>query len=1049
VVVVELVIIVLLCYADYLDDDTSDLQEEGTSKQSTALFIPMKKSRRLNLHVRNHPGARKFTCEICKKSFSSSCSLRRHRTCMHRDEAEQQYKCKVCRRKFTESADLHVHNCSRLTVRCSVCKEQFSRLDDLQQHMSNSHKDLSKVKHSFTCEMCKQQFHSLLDFKCHRKQQVHNFTEKPNFCLFCEEQFSRRDDLEVHTCSRAYTCTLCNQTFINTYELKNHMHVHNRDRILICKACNKQFKFLNNAIRHMHVHNGTQLFSCDVCGEKFRRVDSLKQHRSHHSSEGQFTCNICQEKYTNIYTFIQHRVSHRDQVPYYCDYCSDKFSDKHSLEVHMNSHTEEISFTCILCRESFINRCELKSHMQIHRSEETSGCNVCSKKFKNRSNLVRHMRDRHTGTKSSLSVDGERQFVCDICGKQFLMLTKLESHRRIHYGKEENASDASKKQMPDSHRPISLTLLSNHHIMQEDIQQYIVSSVNENQIWGSQEGTQEQITDKSNDRYDLCRSKDRSKSHSRFQQQAPENQAVGSCRFVSDEQHTCSICNMSFVKFDQLVSHLNIHRHVETFTCNICSKEIKRCSNFIRHMRLHCRYNEIICSVGEQQIIYSQESNQQHVSSSICENQSIGSKRSLKSQAGIQQLISSTVKDIQGLDSNQLVSVSDITYTCSVCSESFINFGELVAHLHTHRHIETFACNVCFKQIKRCSNFIRHMRLHFSKNGTLSCSQLSSQQHISSVGPKHRLKSQAGIREQISSTVNDNQGLGSCQLASVDDTTYTCSVCSATFVNFGKLEAHLHTHRHVETFTCNICSKHIMRCSNFIRHMRMHICKQLFSCGVCGKTSYRSDLMSNHMLSHADENQSACGSPSENVIISSAVEQQEPSSENEDSSKDSFEAHKCTNYNTQQTSSNAADKHILFSNQLSQEQISTDVVKHTLGAQQVISNRVTYACSVCSKKCTKFPELEAHLHVHRHDKVFTCNVCSKQIRHCNNFIRHMRIHYCTPPFCCGICGMRSHHGYDIKKHMLIHTGEQSFSCDDCGKKFARESYLRLHKCSHR
>ena len=1091
ITVVVLLLILFHVYTDDLVDGASDLQEEDSSKQLSILDIPTKrfcyksseKCGQLKVCMPNRPGARKFTCEICKKCFLSLSNMRRHM--YNHSETEWPYKCRRCRQKFIQSADLRVHKCCNLSLQCTVCKEQFSELDDLQQHMSNFHKDLSEVKQPFSCELCKQWFDSLFDLQYHRRRRLHNFTVKPNFCLFCEKQFSCRDDLEVHTCNRIYTCTLCNQTFINPCELKNHIHIHRRDKILICKSCNKQFKFVNNAFRHMHVHNGTQCFSCDVCGEKFHRVDSLIQHRSYHSTDEQvFTCNICQEKCTSVYTFIQHKISHCDQVPYCCDYCSNKFSDKNELEVHMYCHTEEKSYSCILCKESFLNRCELRTHMRIHRCEETNSCGVCVKKFKHRSNLVRHMRDRHAATQSFTSLSGQRLYICDVCGKHFSIASKFLSHRRIHFGKEENGSNVSKYHTPDSRQPISLTLLSNQFMSQEDIPQKIAGSVSDNQTCGSEEDRGEQVAS-NDDKYQLLRSKRQHKSLNRNEQRASDGQTLGSYQFISDKHHVCCVCSASFENFDELDAHLHVHRHVEVFTCKVCSKQIMRCNNFIRHMRRHFSKHEIVCSVSEEPTMCSQESMQQHISSSVFRKRSIISKDSHKPHTDIQQQISSTIKsstrsEKQTPDSCQLVSDDDSTYICSVCSATFANFSELGAHLHVHRHVKAFRCNVCGRQIMRYNNFICHMQMHFSKQKSVCivgedhilASQKSNQQHFSGIlcenqiaGSKDHHQPHAGI-EQVGSTVTDDQSLDLNQLVSDDDRTHTCSVCSAQFVDVEELVTHLHVHRHVETFTCNVCSKQIMRCGNFIRHLRMHISNQLFACDVCGKTSYRSDLISSHMLSHAAEKQSACRTSNENVTTSSEVDQLKPSSKNYKSfschlcrkyflDSAAFEEHECNDLSMQQIASGPATVQTLSSNQLTsskgnQQQLTTDVGESRIvGSQHVMSNKDMIACSVCSKKFTKFPELETHLHIHRHRDVFTCNVCNKQIRNCSNFIRHMRIHYCIPPFICGVCGVRSHHGHDIKKHMLIHTKVQPFTCDGCGKKFARESYLRLHKCSRK
>jgi len=773
-------------FADY----ASDMEEEGTANQIQASDGHSKKtrdksvakSRRANICVRNRAAGvtARFVCEICKRAYSTPSYLRQHMA-KHTDERERSYECDICGERFTESAHLVVHKCSHLSLRCTVCREQFSQLNDLKRHM-DLHKNDSKVtKHVLNC-------------------------------VFCEKQFLSRDELEVHTCARTFVCTLCNHTFINLHELKNHMHVHRRDRALVCKVCDRKFKYLSNAVRHMHVHNGTQQFSCDVCGEKFLQRDVLKAHMDLHSTGKQFGCNECKEKCPTMSALTRHQLSHRDEGPYQCECCEEEFSDEDRFKVHLDSHTDEVSFSCILCKKSFTSRCDLKSHMRIHRQEESITCHLCGTEFTHRRNLNRHMQ-RHAGAES---LPGRKLLICDVCGKHFFLFSKFESHKRIHLGKQKIVVSVTENETQSSNEDTEQQIAGNV-IKSDSSQTEITNNLSEDKIpklsqHDSQDVNQKHISHSAGKKQILF-SQELVTHKSVLKQpaiSAGENQSVAPQQSAANEEtHTCSVCSETFVIFSELETHLHVHKDVKTFTCNICSKQITQYNNFIRHLRMHVGKPSFSCGICGK-MSYRSDLIASHMQSHSGEKESTGSvlteNRTPKPAIKKPKLSS---PDGQG------------SFTCDTCGECFQHLATFEAHKSTHSAKQEIA----------------------GKKHTLYSDQLSL--------PDTN-------RQQITDNVSRKQSQGTQQTAP-NTRNYTCSICGIRFGKYLELETHLHIHRHEASFPCNVCNKEIARCKNFKRHLRLHFCTPLFSCGICGLRSYHACDLKKHMRIHTGERPFTCG----------------------------------------------------------------------------------------------------------------------------------------------------------------------------------------------
>lgn len=765
-------------------------------------------------------GDRRFTCTICNRRYATTSSLRYHMN-RHTDESEWPFQCDVCGRKFAESAHLDVHRWCHLSMTSSVSEEQFSQSSELKQHMISSGGNMSQVEHLFTCTVCKRKFDNFLNLQLHSKEHA----PMSNFCAFCEKQFPCRDDLEVHACVRNFVCTLCNQTFINTCDLKNHMHVHRRDKTLTCRSCNKKFTYLSNAIRHMHIHNGTH--SCGICGVQFSRKDDLREHRNLHIIHEQIPCDVSSQNPT-LPAPMQQAQSRKDQGPR-CEICSDRFPTKEELKMHVLSHRDAKSYTCVYCNQSFASRYKLRAHVRIHTPQEVITCYRCNREFTHRGNFVRHMQC-HSGTQSLSTPEGRRQYICDICGKHFLHLSKFESHRRIHLNRrEDNSSEMVTEGIQEqtaSNDNDNQTLVADNgvkHTVTSSVGTNYTSSHKENQnqqhtqedqILYSHDGSREQVN------HNVSESQATS-SRKRILQQGVEreiagnigeNHTIDSKELASHEEiRTCSICGETFADISELEAHWHEHRHEKTFPCHLCNHQLKHCNNFIRHMKKHIGKQPFSCGICGK-MSYRSDLITSHMRSHVAEKQSAVLTENIPTSSGPEPKKQSLEKPS--------------SIICDICGKRFIHLTTYEVHRRGHYEQQQMATNAGNKQASSCTT-------------------------------------DNGIQQPINSSATEM--LGS------QEHDFTCSVCGEAFAEFGELESHLRVHRREKTFACNVCDKEIARVNNFIRHMRLHFCAPEFSCGICGMRSYHACDMKKHMRIHTGERPYSCDRCDKKFITSSSL----------------------------------------------------------------------------------------------------------------------------------------------------------------------------------
>ncbi|CAL8129163.1 unnamed protein product [Orchesella dallaii] len=106
----------------------------------------------LHQHVfRSHGGKsrNKYDCEVCNKSFYSSCKLTEH---MRIHTGEKPYSCTVCGKTFVQKSGLGIHSAlhSEAKLNCSKCPKTFRFKSNLRTHIAIMHSNIRP----YDCGIC-------------------------------------------------------------------------------------------------------------------------------------------------------------------------------------------------------------------------------------------------------------------------------------------------------------------------------------------------------------------------------------------------------------------------------------------------------------------------------------------------------------------------------------------------------------------------------------------------------------------------------------------------------------------------------------------------------------------------------------------------------------------------------------------------------------------------------------------------------------------------------------------------------------------------------
>ncbi|KAJ7393848.1 Histone-lysine N-methyltransferase prdm9 [Desmophyllum pertusum] len=310
---------------------------------------------------------RKFKCEVCCKSFSSSKGLHSHRGSHFRRK-----NCEHCNKSFYTMKLLRQHNCCRVdnspnstTFHCKVCNKSFLKETSLLSHMTHHSRNpspsssvlpppsplpkcspesskLQAEDKSFKCDICAREFISKKSLNSHKsyhtrcgekwfpssrawQQRQKSPHGQGSFSFSSRPSDSKKSVLSASD-QKQFRCEVCGKGFCFRESLNRHKGQHS-------KACTKQ-SFPSHRFSKKTKPNVDGTFRCKVCKKSFLKETSLRSHMTHHSrnpsqSPPPNSLPKCSPEFSKLQA---------EDKSFKCDICAREFVSKDSLNAHKSHH---------------------------------------------------------------------------------------------------------------------------------------------------------------------------------------------------------------------------------------------------------------------------------------------------------------------------------------------------------------------------------------------------------------------------------------------------------------------------------------------------------------------------------------------------------------------------------------------------------------------------------------------------------------------------------------------------------------------------------------
>ncbi|XP_055637187.1 zinc finger protein 845-like isoform X2 [Toxorhynchites rutilus septentrionalis] len=901
-------------------------------------------------------------------------------------------------------------------------------------------------------------------------------------------------------------CDICGKTFLRPRRLNVHRTVvHGIEDAanplphLMCDTCGKVFRYKPDLSSHLKCHSDKKLLrepirhKCDICEKTFGRPTILTVHLAKaHGIED-----------------AAHPLPH-----FTCDTCGKVFRYKPFLAMHMKWHSTKRKFSCSYCDRSFASEVILNRHIQIHTKDDMLSHEANAHNYENvEASPKSPLEDYESQHRTEGDIEceqGDQNSVktgfCDICGKTFLRLRRLNVHRTVAHGIEDAAN-------PLPH--LMCDTCGKVFRCKPDFSAHLKCHSDKNLL-------RESIRHKC----DIC--------EKTFGRPIILTVHRAEAHGIEDAAHplphyTCDTCGKVFRYKPFLVIHMRRHSNKRKFSCSYCNRSFASEVSLNNHIQIHTKVDmlshEVNAHNSENLETSSKSPLEDYESQERNDGQydyEQGDQNSIKTEfeCTSPQVQETTTAEISTREEESISAVSLIPQAIPL-KEDTIQF-------------EATNDNVCTNGVPVNSN---------------TQSSIPSYPVEDRSAPKSEIEEKQKHRRSLTAS-NDNKNL------SEKSTRFGCDICEKKFcrpiiLTVHRAEAHgiEDPVRPLPHFTCDTCGKVFRYKPFFSMHVKMHSTKHNFSCSYCDR-SFASEvdlrhhiqihtkdgMLSNEANVHNSENMNGVPvNTNTQLPIPSYPEGNGLALQTKMGEKKNYRrnstARKGNRYVPRKpvrTSCDICEKTFLrpmrlavhraivheiedVDNPLPRLTCDTcgkvfrsqlDLTWHTKKHEEPVKDTIMYNCDICEKSFFRPIRLNVHRAVaHGIDDAanplphLKCAICGKVFRYKPYLATHMKKHLerasnsdknlsnksnkCKCDICektfyrpillvihralkhgiedaanplphltCAICSKVFRHKIHLLPHMKRHKGERNLSCSHCNRLFSKKSDLDRHELTH-
>ncbi|XP_071943960.1 uncharacterized protein [Antedon mediterranea] len=204
------------------------------------------------------------------------------------------------------------------------------------------------------------------------------------------------------------------------------------ERPFTCKVCNMNFKHSSHLMRHRATHTNERPYACNECPAAFRRKCHLKRHWQRiHSGEKPFKCGVCGKSFSDRDHQRQHETIHGPET-YPCIACRYVYP----TEMHLVKHLADNPDCRAIVSKGSADGAPRRKRRKDGNKLTSYKCGMCGESFKKLRQIQTHQRVRHHDA-------FEKKYKCNLCNKGFDLISDLTHHRNTHLTKEARATNGN------------------------------------------------------------------------------------------------------------------------------------------------------------------------------------------------------------------------------------------------------------------------------------------------------------------------------------------------------------------------------------------------------------------------------------------------------------------------------------------------------------------------------------------------------------------------------------------------------------------------------